>query len=75
MSKRVSAKSAKASVVVDAMGGPSSVPQDVQEAGKARSLPASVRAQLDSQLSIYPPFRRPRKTQQNLQKQSGTSPS
>ena len=34
MSKRVSVKSAKASVVVDAVGGPSSVPQKVQEAGK-----------------------------------------
>ena len=33
MSKRVSAKSAKASVVVDVMGGPSSVPQELQEAG------------------------------------------
>lgn len=35
MSKRVSTESAKASVVVDAVGGPSSVPQEVQEAGKA----------------------------------------
>ena len=40
MSKRVSAKSAKASVVVDAVGGPSSIPQEVQEAGKTLfSLP------------------------------------
>lgn len=44
MSKQVSAKSAQASVAVDAIGGPSSVPQEVQEAGKVRPPPASVRA-------------------------------
>ena len=42
MSKRVSAKSAKASVVVDAVGGPSSVPQEVQEAGKTLFSPHCV---------------------------------
>ena len=39
MGKRVSAKSAKASVAVDVMGGPSSIPQEVQEAGKTFPLP------------------------------------
>ena len=39
-SKRVSAKSAKASVAVDVTGGPSSVPQELREAGKGPLPPA-----------------------------------
>lgn len=76
MSKRVSAKSTKASVAVDAVGGSNSVPQEVQEAGKG-PLPPSLhaRAHLNLQSSTCPPFRRSKKTCQNSQKLSKTSPN
>ena len=76
MSRQVSVESAKASVTVDVDGGPSSVPQELQEACKIPFLPFLLENTYpESQLSVYPPFLRLRRTPQNSQKLLGTSPS
>lgn len=76
MSKRVSAKSTTASVAVDAAGGPSSVPQELQEAGKDLCpLFLFENSYHELQSSSCHPSLRLRKTSQNSQKLSKISPS